>query len=94
MHKYINQSHPELLERILIDFCEKNAATNYTIFTSPYCPKFQPIERVWGWSKNFVAQLFYSGRKLEQTYAQMVAVWYGGFLIKLANRTQDREKLV
>ena len=48
------------------------------IYTPPYFPKFQPIERVWGWSKNFVAQLFYSGRKLEQTYAQMVAVWYGG----------------
>ena len=48
------------------------------IYTPPYFPKFQPIERVWGWSKNFVAQLFYSGQKLEQTYAQMVAVWYGG----------------
>ena len=48
------------------------------IYTPSYFPKFQPIERVWGWSKNFVAQLFYSGRKLEQTYAQMVAVWYGG----------------
>ena len=64
------------------------------IYTPSYFPKFQPIERVWGWSKNCVAQLFYSGRKLEQTYAQMVAVWYGGFLIKLANRTQDRGKLV
>ena len=48
------------------------------IYTPPYCPKFQPIERVWGWSKNFVAELWFSGRKLEQTYAQMVAVWYGG----------------
>jgi transposase len=35
------------------------------IYTPPYFPKFQPIERVWGWSKNFVALLFYSGRKLE-----------------------------
>ena len=51
------------------------------IYTPPYCPKFQPIERVWGWIprvKTLSLSFFFSGRKLEQTYAQMVAVWYGG----------------
>ena len=60
------------------------------IYTPPYCPKFQPIERVWGWSKNFVAELWFSGRKLHETYAQMVAVWYGGTPLK-AGKPYDRK---
>ena len=55
------------------------------IYTPPYCPKFQPIERVWGWSKNFVAELCFLGQKLEETYGQMMAVWYGGTPLKADN---------
>lgn len=50
------------------------------IWSPPYCPNFQPIERVWGWSKNKIATLWYSTRKVKDTFAQLMGVWFGGDL--------------
>ena len=79
-HQYIKTHYPKLLRNDLEQYFD--VLKYEIIYTPPYCPKFQPIERVWGWSKNFVAELWFSGRKLDETYAQMVAVWYGGIPLK------------
>ena len=48
------------------------------IFTPPYCPKFQPIERVWGFTKNGVATEYRTNRTIPQLYTDLMVMWYGG----------------
>jgi hypothetical protein len=48
------------------------------IFTPPYMPKFQPIERCWGYCKNGVAQEYAKKRSLAATHAQLLDMFYGG----------------
>lgn len=41
-------------------------------------PKFQPIERCWGYCKNGVAEEWTAARKLCDTHDQLLDMWYGG----------------
>lgn len=48
------------------------------IWTPPYCPKFQPIELVWGGGKQRAGQLYRSKRTLKQTKEHLRTGFYGG----------------
>jgi hypothetical protein len=48
------------------------------IFTPPYMPKFQPIERCWGYCKNGIAEEWKTKRTLAETHDQLLVMWYGG----------------
>ena len=48
------------------------------IWTSPYCPKFQPIEFVWGIGKQRAGTLHRAGRTREATRRHLRRGWYGG----------------
>ena len=62
---YLKVNCPQALEsKVERLFAEKNWKI---IWTPPYCPKFQPIELVWGGGKQRAAQLYRPGRNLELT---------------------------
>jgi hypothetical protein len=44
------------------------------LFTPPYMPKFQPIERCWAYSKNEVAEEWRIGRLLHETFEDLMVV--------------------
>jgi hypothetical protein len=48
------------------------------IWTPPYCPKFQPIELVWGVGKQRAGTLYRLKRTLEATRRHLRRGWYGG----------------
>ena len=48
------------------------------IWTPPYCPKFQPIELVWGVGKQRAGTLYFKGRDLKTTREHLRRGWYGG----------------
>ena len=48
------------------------------IWTPPYCPKFQPIELVWGAAKQRASGMYYPGRDLETTRLHLRMGFYGG----------------
>ena len=50
----------------------------FIIWTPPYCPKFQPIELVWGVAKQRAARLWYKGRTLAMTLKHLRLGFYGG----------------
>ena len=77
-HKYyVLQNHPTLLENNLDRLLREKCDGSFSNITPPYSPKFQPMERVWSWSKNFVAELWFLGRGMKDTFKQTVSVWYG-----------------
>ena len=47
------------------------------IRTPSYCPKFQPIEMVWGVGKQRAASLYFPWRTLEQTQLDLRKGFYG-----------------
>jgi hypothetical protein len=77
---YLEANYPERLQTALQVLFKREGYV--LLFCAPYCPKFQPIERVWGWTKNMVANLWYSGRTLKETFAQLMGVWFGGVIPK------------
>ena len=56
-------------------FCEKGWKI---IWTPPYCPKFQPIELVWGVGKQRAGTLYFKGRDLKTNQEHPRQGWYGG----------------
>ena len=48
------------------------------IWTPPYCPKFQPIELVWGVGKQRAGTLYKPGRTKETTRRHLRRGWNGG----------------
>ena len=50
------------------------------IWTPQYCPKFQPIELVWGIGKQRVAWAYYGTRTMKQVQEELRIGWYGGTL--------------
>jgi len=48
------------------------------IWTPPYCPKFQPIELVWGVGKQRAGTLYKPKRTLDSTRRHLRRGWYGG----------------
>ena len=47
------------------------------IWTPPYCPKFQPIELVWGAGKQRTASLYFPGHNFKQTRLDLRKGFYG-----------------
>jgi hypothetical protein len=47
------------------------------VWTPPYCPKFQPIELVWGAGKQRAATMWYYGRDLEVVRHHLRLGFYG-----------------
>ena len=69
-------THPQILDsRVERMFKEKGWKI---IWTPPYCPKFQPIELVWGMGKQRAAALHSKGRNLKTTREHLRRGWYGG----------------
>ena len=62
------------------------------IWTPPYCPKFQPIELVWGAGKQRVAWGYFGSRNLEETRNQLRIGFYGG-VIGEGNRERKHSKV-
>ena len=50
----------------------------FIIWAPPYCPKFQPIELVWGVAKQHAARLWYKGRTLAMALKHLRFGFYGG----------------
>lgn len=48
------------------------------VWTPPYCPKFQPIELVWGAAKQRASGMYYVGRDLMTTRLHLRLGFYGG----------------
>jgi transposase len=48
------------------------------IWTPPYCPRFQPIELVWGVAKQRVAWSYTGKRNMQETHRQLRIGFYGG----------------
>jgi transposase len=63
-------SHPSINRTEVYKLFEQHS--HELIYTPPYQPGVQPIERLWAYVKNYVASLYQSGRTmrtlLEQTY--------------------------
>jgi transposase len=73
---YLKAYCPQALEsRVERLFAEKDWKI---IWTPPYCPKFQPIELVWGGGKQRAAQLYRPGRNLQRTRDDLRIGFYGG----------------
>ena len=49
-----------------------------TTWTPPYCPKFQPIELVWGVAKQRAARPRHKGRTLAVALKHLRFGFYGG----------------
>jgi len=47
------------------------------IWTPPYTPTVQPIELCWAYCKGIVAQLFFTGRNIQQTREALFDAFYG-----------------
>jgi hypothetical protein len=74
--KYLKAHCPAALEsKVERAFGEKGWKI---IWTPPYCPKFQPIELVWGGGKQRAAHLYRPGRKLADTRQHLRRGFYGG----------------
>ena len=71
-----NSTFPEVLDsKVERMFREKGWKI---IWTPPYCPKFQPIELVWGVGKQRAGTLYFKGRDLKTTREHLRRGWYGG----------------
>lgn len=48
------------------------------VWTPPYCPKFQPIELLWGAAKQRAATMYFPGRNMATTKLHLRLGFYGG----------------
>ena len=75
-HKWLKEHKPEALDsKVEKLFREKGWKI---IWTPPYCPKFQPIELVWGVGKQRAGTLYKKGRSMNTTQRHLRRDWYGG----------------
>ena len=63
------------------------------VWTPPYCPKFQPIELVWGAAKQRVSWAYFGRRTLKQTHEHLRIGFYGGTMNKEKNSEKTYEKI-
>ena len=74
--EWLKSERPEALDsKVEALFRENNWSI---IWTPPYCPKFQPIELVWGVGKQRAGRLYFKGRTLEETRNHLRRGFYGG----------------
>ena len=84
--KYAKEKCPDRLMSNLELFFDKPDNEGWQIlYTPPYCPKFQPIERVWGYTKNGVALEYKATRTIPQLQEDVMTMWYGGVGAKTGN---------
>jgi hypothetical protein len=75
-YKWLKENRPEALDsKVEKKFRELGWEI---VWTPPYCPKFQPIELVWGVGKQRAGTLYKAGRNLERTRRHLRRGWYGG----------------
>ena len=87
---WLKENKPEALQsKVELLFREKGWKI---IWTPPYCPKFQPIELVWGAGKQRVAWGYFGSRNLEETRNQLRIGFYGG-VIGEGNRERKHSKV-
>ena len=87
---WLKENKPEALEsKVELLFREKGWKI---IWTPPYCPKFQPIELVWGAGKQRVAWGYFGSRNLEETRKQLRIGFYGGVIGK-GNQKRKNSKV-
>jgi len=77
--KHAKKNCPERLKSELEILFGKDDFEGWKIvYTPPYCPKFQPIERLWGFTKNGVATEYRASRTIPQLQVDVMTMWYGG----------------
>jgi transposase len=67
--------HPNLNRTEVSKLMESNG--HQLIYTPPYLPGVQPIERLWAYVKNYVASQYHSGRTMPQLLQQTYKGFYG-----------------
>jgi hypothetical protein len=72
--KYLNE-HPDCQTTKVQQLFDKHEYT--LVYTPPYTPTTQPIEKVWGYVKNYVATLYKNGRTMDQLREQTLMGMYG-----------------
>ena len=72
--KYLND-HPGINRTEVAKLFEANG--HQLIYTPPYLPGVQPIERLWAYVKNYVASQYKSGRTMQQLLEQTHKGFYG-----------------
>ena len=68
-------THPELNRTEVAKLMEEHK--HELIYTPPYLPGVQPIERVWAYAKNHVASRYRAGRTVRELVAQTYEGFYG-----------------
>jgi hypothetical protein len=76
--KWLKANKPEALES-LVELLFRDKGWKI-VWTPPYCPKFQPIELVWGVGKQRVSWSYTGKRTLAETHSQLRVGFYGGAL--------------
>jgi len=64
------------------------------IFTPPYLPDVQPIERAWAYVKNYVARQFRVGRTMPQLLVQIRQGFYGDGLLHAGLDEKLAQKII
>jgi hypothetical protein len=67
--------HPELNTSLLRSLLDKHK--HQLIYTPPYLPDVQPIERAWAYIKAYVASQFKNGRNMDELTQQVFKGMYG-----------------
>jgi len=75
--QWLQEHKPERLECKVEAYLQSH---RYRIlWTPPYCPEIQPIEKYWAAGKNNVATHHYNGRVMTDTVQHLRDGWYGTF---------------
>ena len=73
--QFFQRKHPENLEEQVETFMRKRGWE--LIWTPPYMPQFQPIERFWAYGKRFVGMNFELKRTMRDVWQQLRKGLYG-----------------
>lgn len=63
--------NPSLLRKLMTDHGHE------LLYTPPYLPEVQPIERAWAYIKNYVASVYKNGRTMDELLQQVYTGMYG-----------------
>jgi transposase/DNA modification methylase len=74
LKRYLTE-HPAINRTEVSKLMEANG--HQLIYTPPYLPGVQPIERLWAYVKNYVASQYQSGRTMPQLLQQTYKGFYG-----------------
>ena len=74
LKRYLTE-HPDINRTEVSKLMEANG--HQLIYTPPYLPGVQPIERLWAYVKNYVASQYHSGRTMPQLLQQTYKGFYG-----------------